>query len=293
MNSRTAPPTVQSTAGSTRITPRTTGRQSDNARLVELERRVGAIEDNALAPTIRQVPTGLRTMQEYNRSLKDHLTEAYEKTGETWDLNSSLKDNSTNERILGKIKDIFLQMDFARFTMGDSMVSGTFKSSNHKKVVEKVVRNQLAHLKRTEKAKSLPAERKARMALKKKMNERKLRKLRFRQQEFGRLNDQLPVVISGEEPLSHEECAPLLVKEAMSDEEDDEMVRGTVAKTFKVKRPNWRSERVNKLFQHLDDLHVGRITQHYQQKERSGVEVVAVELSAELRRSLPAWAIRE
>lgn len=45
--------------------------------------------------------------------------------------------------------------------------------------------------------------------------------------------------------LTKEECAPLLLKEAMSDEEDDEVIRDHVAKNFKVMRPSWRSAKVS------------------------------------------------
>lgn len=74
--------------------------------------------------------------------------------------------------------------------------------------------------------------------------------MRNRKETFERLADYLPIVIEASPVISlvKEECSPLLSKEVMSEEEDDEMVRDTrVAMSFKVKRPKWRSEMVSTL----------------------------------------------
>ncbi|CAO3657044.1 unnamed protein product [Mucor hiemalis] len=293
-----APPTVQATSSTRRATPATPAtprpRRSEqtveSTRLADLERRVAQIEQSTLVSNA-QVPSNLRDFPEYNSFLQIYLKEAYNALGEEWDLDGSLQKNATNKRILQRIKERALANPFFRESMGLLNTGGM--SRNQDKVVTRIIRNQLNHLKRVLKERDLPEEKKTKVNLDKKMNQRKKRKLENRKKEFGRMDDQLHVVLSGEEPLPKEECALLLVKEAMSDEEDDELVRDTVAMTFLVKRPKWRSEKVNKLFQHLDDLHVRNIRQHYQQKERSAVEEVEVELSAELRRILPSWAIKE
>lgn len=45
--------------------------------------------------------------------------------------------------------------------------------------------------------------------------------------------------------VEKEECEPLLLKEIMSEEEDDEELREGVAKNLRVVRLNWRSEKVS------------------------------------------------
>lgn len=62
---------------------------------------------------------------------------------------------------------------------------------------------------------------------------------------FERFPEDVPIVLNDEVTLDRTECLPLLAKEVMSDEDDDEMASETVARTIKVKVPRWRSEKVN------------------------------------------------
>lgn len=198
-----------------------------------------------------------------------------------------------NKALYEEIMQLALRMDFVKDNLGDPMRPGVFKSDTHKKRAKNIVRNQFKAKQDNLKKQGFSEERRSRTSLGQKMNARKNRKLERRVKEFNRLPEGFPIALDDGDRVTKAECTPLLVKEAMSDEEDLEMVRGNVAKTLKVKRPSWRSNKANKLFEHLDDLHVSRRRQYCQEKERAAVEEVEVELPAALRRSFPPWAVRQ
>lgn len=66
-------------------------------------------------------------------------------------------------------------MNFVRTSMGDPMNARNFKSVQHTKVAEQVVRNHFDYLKRKVREERMDDEEKARLSYKRKKNERKNR----------------------------------------------------------------------------------------------------------------------
>ncbi|CAO3613475.1 unnamed protein product [Mucor hiemalis] len=323
MSSPNRPPTVTSAANSGRGTPQPLRNGSGQQyRLViqqlnNLAQRLDTLEETHMRPPITPaVRPRLRDRTGYNSQLKYHFKLAYHRAVGTWDFTKSMKSDE-NILVLNEVKAIALQMPIINRIMAGTIDPDSYNNEWLEQTVEGVIRNQFDNLRKAEKKRALPAEVKSRKAVERRMIERKnrvseinrklftfdkrdgsndifivLQKLKHRREAFERLNDQLPIELDDGVTLERGECLPLLIKEVMSDEEDGEMFREGVASSFVVKRPRWRSDKVNRLFNYLDDLHRDGSTQFHQQRDRS-VEVVAVDVSDELRRRLPSWAVEE
>ncbi|CAO3621642.1 unnamed protein product [Mucor hiemalis] len=285
------PPTVTS---ATPLRNNSSGRQYQQLiqQLNTVIRRLDNLEEAQMRPLTTPVArrNRVRDREGYNSQLRYHFKLAYERAVGRWDLDKSMK-SSENIAVLNKIKAIALQMDPVKRYMASNTDPNAY-SGTLEQTAEMVIRHQFDNLRKSANKQKMAAEERRRLSDKRKQIERKNRKLANRNAAFERLDDQLPIELDDGVMLERGECLPLLNREVMSDEEDGQMVGEGVASSFVVKRPRWRSDKANRLFSYLDDLHRNNSSQYHQRRDRS-VEVVDVDVSDELRRRLPSWAVEE
>ncbi|KAI9329524.1 hypothetical protein BD770DRAFT_454248, partial [Pilaira anomala] len=119
---------------------------------------------------------------------------------------------------------------------------------------------------------------------------RKTRKFTKRKEIFSSCTD----TVTNRMQKSAEECRRFLMKDCMSDEENDTIDPNTGdAISFKVIVPEWRSDKLNEFYTVLDELHANRSTRYKLSKKRtyhSGPMDVPDKV---IKKRLPGWGFRQ
>ncbi|GAN07130.1 hypothetical protein MAM1_0150c06622 [Mucor ambiguus] len=196
--------------------------------------------NNAMSSTIRLA---------YDAYLEDDAVNE-EATG--WSFISSFMESSKNQEITAYIRERII-------AEGGCVGAGPRLSRAEEDEILYRVRNFFNDQKAKDQQSRLPEEEKKKMLNIKKMNTRRDRKLKWRKAAYNACREQLD---DGQFGTPEEQKAMLNTKYFSEDEDGEFDETRNRLLEFQVMTPSWRSTKLNKFYQQLDEIHESELRKH-------------------------------